>query len=41
MESGHVAADAAITMVRGGRSRTKVMVVARAMVRKSMRRGGK
>jgi hypothetical protein len=31
-----VPADAAVTTVRGGRSRTKVVAVARAMVRRSM-----
>jgi hypothetical protein len=38
LESGRVAADAAVTTVRGERSRTKVVVVARTTVR-SRRRG--
>jgi hypothetical protein len=33
-----VPADAAVTTVRGGRSRTKVVAVARAMVRSTWRR---
>jgi hypothetical protein len=39
LESDHVAADAAIMTVRDERSRTKAVSAARAMVRRSMRRG--
>ena len=39
LESGRVAMDDVATTVRGGRSRTKAVVVARATVRRSRRRG--
>ena len=39
LESGRVATDVAVTTVRGERSRTKVVAVARATVRRSRRRG--
>jgi hypothetical protein len=39
LESGRVAADAVVTMVRRGRSRMKVMAAARATLRRSRRWG--
>ena len=38
LESGYVAADAAVTTVSGGQSRTKVVASVRATVRRSRRR---
>ena len=35
LESGRVAADAMVTTIRGGRSRTKVVATARATVTRS------
>jgi hypothetical protein len=39
LESGSVAADVAVTTVRGGRSRTKVVAATMAIMRRSRRQG--